>query len=476
MAIDHELLIKTFLVEAEEKCEALEPLLLELEQHPDDDVRLATIFRLAHTLKGNAALVGHQVMADFVHQVEGVLSRVRERALQPTEEVTGLLLEAVDALRRLAPRAIDSPARPPDDVRALSERLGRLGQQGPAGEGQATPGPAPRPPSDGPATATRRTLRVDLDELDRLLTLTGELAVARGRLTMALAPRSAVTAGAALEVHHEADRLQLELQELAMKLRLVPLGPTLRMQARTVRDAAAHAGREARLMLEGEGIELDTSLVEFLKDPLTHLVRNAVAHGLESPEQRLAAGKPLEGLVTVSARREAQVVVVTVKDDGRGLDLPRIAATAKARGVPDAEYLPPRALQQLIFEPGFSTAPHVTVVAGRGVGLDVVRRHVEAMRGAVTVHSVPGQGTTFTLRLPLSLAIIQGFAVTVGADEFVVPMDDVEECIELGAGPSAEAERGVFNLRGEALPWVELRRLFGLSGSAGRRACRRRGR
>lgn len=461
MAVDRDLLIQTFLAESQEQLELLEPMLLELEQHPDDELGLAGIFRLAHTLKGNAAVVGHEVMADFLHRVEGVLSRVRERTLLPTEEVTGLLLEALDALRRLAPAAVEPPTAPPADVRALTERLVRMAENGSA-PSAAPEAPASTAPAEGLVAAPRRTLRVDIASLDQLLTLTGELAVARGRLAAVLADPSPAAARLAREQHQEADRLLLELQELAMKLRLVPLGPTLRTQARTLRDAAAHGGREARLVLEGEAVELDTSLVECLKDPLTHLVRNAVAHGLEAPERRRAAGKPLEGTVRVTAQQEAQVVVITVQDDGGGLDLGRIAAIARQRGLADPDQLSPERLQQLIFEPGFSTATEVTEVAGRGVGLDVVRRNVEAMRGTVTVSSVAGAGATFTLRLPLSLAIIQGFAVSVGEDEFVVPMDDVVECIELG-GERAEDQRGVFNLRGEALPWVELRRLFGLA-------------
>ena len=256
-----------------------------------------------------------------------------------------------------------------------------------------------------------------------------------------------------------------------MQARLVPLGPVFRRHVRTVRDAANSRGKLARLVIEGEEVEVDTSVVDHVRDPLTHLVRNAIDHGIESPAARVAAGKDPCGTVTLRAYHQGGVIVLEVADDGKGLDRDRILARARESGLVAEGALPGGAeVLRLIFEPGFSTADAVTEMSGRGVGLDVVQKNVAALRGMVGVVSEPGRGTTITMRLPLTLAVIAGLNVGAGGETFVIPLEAVVECLELSEDEKPHEDgRGVVNVSGQSLPFVSLCHLFGHGGSPGRR-------
>jgi two-component system chemotaxis sensor kinase CheA len=357
---------------------------------------------------------------------------------------------------------------------ALLVRLKALADEAPLLPHEASVALAPiaraasagQPGASGPEDASR-TLRVHVDSLDRLLDLTGEIAVARGRLRLAL-ESGAAGLEAALEIDREADRLHADLQELVMKARMVPIGPTFRRFGRQVRDIASSLGKRAVLSIEGEDVEVDNKVVEQIKDPLTHLVRNALGHGIESPEARRASGKPPEGRIELSARHEAGQLVIVIQDDGAGLDRARILAKAHAAGLApeQATLLTEADLLDVIFTPAFSTAESVTELSGRGVGLDVVRRNVEALRGTVSVASERGSFTRFTIRLPLTLAIIPGFVVTAGEETFVIPLESVVECAELPETSGAKGERtGVLELRGEPLPFLRLRQAFEIAAA-----------
>jgi len=315
---------------------------------------------------------------------------------------------------------------------------------------------------------------MDVGKLDRMLDLTGELAIARGRLDDMLERGVASSTEQLLEAHREADRLFLDLQDLVMKARMVPVGPMFQSHHRAVRDVAAARGKSARLVVLGGDVEVDTAIVEGVKDPVGHMIRNAVDHGLESAEERARAGKGPTGTVTLRAFQDGTGVVVQVADDGRGIDRARVAERAARLGlVSDPGDVGEKEAARLLLEPGFSTADEVTDISGRGVGLDVVRRNVEALRGTVELETEPGRGTTFTLRLPLTLAIIQGFRVEVAGDVYVVPLDAVAECLDLH-GAEAEghsAGEGVMQLRGHPLPFLRLRRLLRLDGPPPRREC-----
>jgi two-component system chemotaxis sensor kinase CheA len=247
---------------------------------------------------------------------------------------------------------------------------------------------------------------------------------------------------------------------------MVPIGPSFHQHLRTVRDVATSQGKQARLVVEGEDVEVDTAVVEIVRDPLTHMVRNALDHGIEPPEVRRAAGKDPTGRLLLRAFHDAGSMVIQVVDDGAGLDRDRIARKAVAMGlVADAARLSDEDLARVVFEPGFSTAETVTELSGRGVGMDVVRRNVEALRGSVAIESERGRGTTVTIRVPLTLAIIQGFKVGIADEAYILPLDAVVECLELPPEETASASvHGVVNLRGKPLPYLRLREHFGLEG------------
>jgi two-component system chemotaxis sensor kinase CheA len=303
-----------------------------------------------------------------------------------------------------------------------------------------------------------------------MLDVFGEIAIARGRLLETLERGGAATLEP-LESYRESERLYLELQDLIMRARMVPIGPLFHQHVRTVRDVATSRGKQVRLVVEGEDVEVDTAVVEGLRDPLTHMVRNALDHGIEAPAARKARGKDPTGTVVLRACREAGTMVIQVSDDGAGLDRRRIAEKAAALGLAaDPSHLGEEDLARVIFEPGFSTAERVTELSGRGVGMDVVRLNVEALRGSVSVESDEGKGTTVTIRVPLTLAIVQGFGVGVAGQVYILPLDDVVECRELSAEDAARATGpvGVLDVRGSPLPYLRLRDFFGL-GEAGPR-------
>ncbi|MGZ3460844.1 MAG: chemotaxis protein CheA, partial [Archangium sp.] len=450
MEIDRGLLIDSFRTEAEELLAEMEAGLLSFETHPREE-ELQTIFRGAHTLKGIAASLAFTSLTDFVHRVEDVLEELLERRRLATGELVTLLLSAVDHLRGLVAASASGEERMPPGALRLLEQLRAPGLTGPALVGaEGAPGEARRV----------RTLRVDVEKLDRIATLTGELTIARGRLTQVLAKGSAAEA---LAVHQEAERLHLELQEEVKRVRMVPVGPLFRQHLRAVRELTEAQHKRARLVLEGEDVEVDTALVEGLREPLLHLVRNAVDHGLETPEARREAGKEPQGTLVLRAFHEPGMLVVQLSDDGRGLRYERLREKASALGR-DAERMTAEELEELVFLPGLSTAETVTEVSGRGMGMDVVRRGVGALRGTVRLRSEEGQGTTVTLRVPLTLASIQGFAVGVGEETYVLPLETVQECLELPAEQRGQPGSGVLNVRGQALPYLRLREVLGVQG------------
>ncbi|HUL59191.1 MAG TPA: chemotaxis protein CheA [Anaeromyxobacteraceae bacterium] len=465
--IDRELLVATFLAEAEEAYVHLEQVFVALEKNPGDDELLHAAFRDAHTVKGAASLVAFDAVRDLAHDLEDLLERLRKRTLTVSDALVTALLRSVDVLRAATADAAAGRTGAAEQVAAVRERLAR------AARGEAAAPPAPPGEGGEPGEASRpqperssRTLRVDVGKLDRMLDLSGEIAIARGRLTELLERRAALSVEEILGAHREADRLYLDLQELIMKARMVPIGPTFHQHVRTVRDLATAQGKQARLVVEGEDVEVDTAVIEHIRDPLTHMVRNALDHGLEPPEVRRAQGKDPCGRLVLRAAHEAGSMVIEVSDDGAGLDRRRIAEKAAALGLAvDPSRVDDEEIARLVFEPGLSTSETVTDISGRGVGMDVVRRNVEALRGSVTVESAPGRGTAITIRVPLTLAIIQGFRVGVGGETFILPLDAVVECLELPADETQDgAGTGVINVRGKPLPYLRLREHFRVGG------------
>ncbi len=463
MDVDLAQVRQAFVAETEEDLALVEQVLLKLEKAPDDAECVATVFRKFHTLKGNANALGLGQLGEFAHKVEDLFEGLRSGSQPVTPALVTYLLQVVDLVRTmLADAAAGRDVAVPAGA-ALLQRVegGRFQESPQRAEGAAAPDESELV---GDAAST---LRIDVGKLDDLLSITSEIAIARGRLELLIEQQGTPATVAA---YHSLERLLNTLHHSVSKVRMVPIGPLLRRHERVVRDLALTHHKQAELVVSDHGVEVDNSVIERLRAPLVHMVRNAVHHGLEPPELRLRAGKPARGKITLRARHEASDIVIEVEDDGAGLDRSRIVERARAFGlVADGASLSERQIDRLIFSQGVSTAAEVTGTSGRGVGLDVVHRNVDGLGGSVEVESRPGQGTTFTVRMPLTLAIIEGLLGRVGEQMLVIPMAGVVRCLDLAGSSGTESADGVINVEGRAVPFARLRALFGADGRSPQR-------
>ena len=479
---DRDAVLASFLVESEEGLDTMEQSLVQMESNPSDPELLPNIFRVAHSLKGNATSLDLTELAGFAHVVEDLLDVFREQQALPSADLISLLLKAVDELRVMvsAAKAGSQPLTAKQqkirkeiaqEVEKRSKRIlatsGAPGESSSAAKIDTLPGAGPR------------TLRADVDKLDHMLNLTGEIVIAQGRLRQMIEKLGTEQGRALLEMHREAERLYMDLQSEVMSIRMVPVGPLFRQFVRSVRDLARSHGKMARLEVIGGDVEVDTTVLEQLKDPLLHLLRNAVDHGLETPADRESQGKNPCGVIRLSAAHSGGNIIVKLQDDGAGFDRARILEKAKRLGLlsgkdKDKNELSDQDLYDLVFQAGFSTAESVTDLSGRGVGLDVVRRNIDLLRGTAEISSIAGKGSTITIRLPLTLAIIEGFSVRVGDETFIVPLEHVTECTELPAEQRSLEASGILSLRGNAVPYVRLRHMFSVAGEHSEERKRRR--
>jgi len=309
------------------------------------------------------------------------------------------------------------------------------------------------------AKASGDTVRVPAERLDEMMDRVGELVIAQSRLKQLAASSSDIALRAVAE---EIERLASEMRDTMMVVRMVPIAQLFSRFRRLIHDLARDTGKTIELSTEGEATELDKTVIERLADPLIHLVRNAADHGLETPGQRLAAGKPEAGQVVLAARQSGAEVVITITDDGRGVDRARVRAKAEENGlIQPGQVLSDNELLQLIFAPGFSTAATITNLSGRGVGMDVVKRTIEGLRGSIELTSTPGRGSVVSLRIPLTLAIIDGLLVRVGTSRYVIPLASVEECVELSVEQDLRSTgRSLITLRDQLVPFIRLRQMF----------------
>lgn len=448
--IDRNALLEVFALEAAEHIALIEETLLRMERGEQEGDDLHTIFRAAHTIKGAAACLAIENVTKFTHVLEDIVEQAVMGRVAAGPSFVGLLFESIDELRRLvAGGGLDA-----DVLARLRELPGDM------------PAAQPIETQEGVRQrgSGRKTLRVDVDKLDAMLTSVGELGIAKGHLGELLLQGAG--AEEMLEAKRSVDRLWEELQQQLIGIRMLPLSTVFKPLGRVVRDVATRCGKSAVLVTDGEDVELDLSVIEQLKDPLVHMIRNAVSHGIEDHDTRTARGKKPDGTITLRASYDAGAVLLTVGDDGGGLDRAAILARARELGIADAE---PEAM---IFDPGFSTAATVDDVSGRGMGMDVVRKNIEAIRGSVAVASRPGEGTTFTLRVPLTLAVIDGFCVEAGGEVFIMPIEGVVECL---ACPSIAFTDGtaVMPVRGEPLPVLRLDSLLDSHAASGNRIRKR---
>jgi two-component system chemotaxis sensor kinase CheA len=442
-------LLSDFILESGEHLANIETQVLMLERDPCDAEALNAVFRAFHTIKGLAGFLELWNVQKVAHETETVLDRARNGELTLTPPAIDAILLSADYLRRWL-RHLEAPAPngpPIDGEEALLVRIRGLcsaspesgtGDPEPKREREPAPLPEERPEASEPAfggepAEGRRgsvgAVKVDTAKLDLLVEMAGEMVIAESLVRQD--PELPALRSQRLQRNMaQLTRITQELQKTAMAMRLVPIGPLFRRMARLVRDLSRQFGKRVEMVSAGDEIELDRTIVEELADPLMHMVRNALDHGLETPRERRAAGKKETGRVTLTAQHRGGQVLIEIADDGRGLDRERIAAKAIERKlIASAEGLTDNEIFNLVFEPGFSTAAMVTNVSGRGVGMDVVRRHIDKLRGRIEIRSAPGQGSTFSLKLPLTLAIIDGLVVRVGAERYIVPLFAVREML-----------------------------------------------
>ena len=458
-------LFAVFLAESEENLATMEQALLELENEPEHGEHVDVVFRAAHTLKGNSSSLGLNALAEFAHEVESLLDRVRSGALQAEGDLITLLLSAVDAMKRWLPSLRLGSELTMDAFQfAVYQRMNGFASDEMSSPAETAARPKERGSVPEAGGDTARTIRLDAHRMDNLLDLAGEITIAAERVRRKIEALDDAHRRDILDSVEEHDRLLRDLHDTVMRCRMVPIGPTFRRHQRTVRDLANATGKQVRLIIDGADSEIDMTVVEALTDPLVHMIRNAIDHGIEMPQVRQQNGKDPVGTVRLSAHHERGTIVIQVMDDGAGVRLDRVRAKAEALGLP-ANLFSDAELLNLVFEPGFSTAESVTETSGRGVGMDVVRRNIDRVRGQIHLESEEGAGTTVWIRLPLTLAVIPGFVVGVDGEQYVLPLSVVDECLELPDATSASAS-GVLHVRGEVVPFVRLKQFFGFAGSS----------
>ncbi len=504
-------ILKDYIVESLDHIDASESALLELETDPDNVELVNTVFRAFHTIKGTSGFFGLDRNQELAHHAETLLDRARNGRIKLTGGYADLALRSCDMLRSMIEGVRDAepggrlvlPAALADLLRQLADpaaagideddgaepmRVGDiLVAQGVAdrdhieaaagmpgagklGEKLVREHVAPaqevakalRVQKQAAAAGSDTSIRVATDRLDGMIDMMGELVIAQSMVAEDAAGREATSPRLARNVAH-AGKIIRDLQDLTMSLRMVPLKGVFHKMNRLVRDLARKSGKSITLITEGEDTEIDRNMVESLNDPLLHMIRNAVDHGVERPEVRTERGKPLTGTVWLRAYHSAGNVVIELQDDGQGLDREKIIAKAVQRGlIDDGHELSDADAFKLIWHPGFSTAEQVTDVSGRGVGMDVVKRSIESLRGRIEVQSAFAEGTTFTLRLPLTMAITDAMLVRVGRQHYLLPTIAIEQSLRPRKEDlSSVVGRGeMVMLRGDLLPIFRLHRLF----------------
>lgn len=512
-------MLKIFHVEAEEQLEQTETCLLAMEQNIGDQEAIDSAFRAMHTFKGNCGLFNFAQLESIGHSFESVLEDYKSKVLKPDSKGISLMLKVVDELKNTVTNLNDNDGKIEladtwvkllDDYQktGLTQMIAEVSGQGqsgllgeilielgfldangletalqrqalPLGEILQTQGEINahqletalkvqeerrnnQPTVSNTPSNNKNNIRVDLVKLDGLITLVGELIVAENMVTA-----NPDLAGRRLENFRKAanqlNRISRDLQDSVMRLRMLPIGPTFRKMNRVVRDVAQKQGKRVELIISGEDTEVDKSIVEAISNPLLHLIRNAIDHGIEAPPQRDAAQKPKTGKVWLNAAHEGGEIIIEVRDDGRGIDKAAVLEKARQKGLWQKQEEPhDERIYSMIFEPGFSTAGQVTDISGRGVGMDVVRQSVEAVKGNIKTRSQLGEGTTFTIRIPLTLAIVEGMLVRVGYALYTIPLRYIRESLRCHSRQiHVDVDRRAhLRLRDELIPIVPLSEFF----------------
>jgi two-component system, chemotaxis family, sensor kinase CheA len=511
-------LLREFVTETNESLDVVDVELVRFEQDPNNAKILDNIFRLVHTIKGTCGFLGLPRLEALAHAAETLMGKFRDGAPASSEAVT-LILATIDRIKIIL-ESLESDQREPegaddDLIISLEGMVDRISIGGakpesehsvgtlvhqvlerPLREGEDTlddlerafrntaieVGPTKSPKlaatvvdaavkEDETGKSANQSIRVTVDTLEQLMTMVSELVLTRNQLLEIVRRHEESEFKTPLQ---RLSNVTAELQEGVMKTRMQPIGNAWQKLPRIVRDLSNELGKKIDLEMQGADTELDRQVLDLIKDPLTHMVRNSADHGLETPEERRAAGKPEHGLIRLSAYHEGGYIIIRIADDGRGLDTEQIRAKAIAQGLvseADAEKLPEAQVHKFIFAPGFSTAAKVTNVSGRGVGMDVVRNNIDQIGGTIDVKSAAGAGLSFTIKIPLTLAIVAALIVEAGGHRFAIPQLSVVELVRARSGSEHRIESikntRVLRLRDKLLPLISLRQLFGLDANAG---------
>lgn len=475
--------LKVFIEEADEQIALLDRDLVRLETEGDDPELIQEIFRATHTMKGSSAMLGYPRMSELAHSMESLLDGLRSGKISVSVEIVDSLLYGLDILKILRDSLV-SPEKSPPDIGPAVARLESAadlaasagGQEGTvaarrsngdgSGKKAATDGEQTTSPmSDHWTQHIPQSVRVDVKTLDSLMNMVEELVIDRSRISQINRVLESKYAGDELvrdlsQTSSHVIKVINELQQDIMQVRMVPIGTLFNSFPRLVRDLAQRQGKKVEFTMEGLETELDRSIIEQIRDPLIHLLRNAVDHGVEDPDKRVASGKPPIALVRLSAFQEGGHIVISMEDDGRGIDVNAVKQKAMAKGLISADEVARLSMTDavnLVFLPGFSTVDRATDVSGRGVGLDVVKTNIEKLSGSVVTESRPGEGTKFMIVLPLTLAVIQGLLVSVGGTVYVMPLASVTETILIEQRDILTIRgRHVIRLRNNVIPLLSL--------------------
>ena len=482
-------IVSEFLLESNENLDQLDQDLVALESDPTSKELLGRIFRSIHTVKGTSGFLGLHRLEKVAHAGENLLAKLRDGDLVLHAGLSDLLLQTVDIMRAILTGLEATNAEPQgDDSTLLADLTAACAGESPAPPAGELPtqrtresadevapvtaaDPAPEAPTaeaghDGRRSVSESSVRVDITVLDQLMTLVGELVLTRNQVLQQTGSKRDAAVGRTLG---RLDQLTADLQDAVLKTRMQPIEHVWSKVPRVVRDLARQLNKDVAVHLHGGETELDRAVLESVKDPLTHLVRNAIDHGIETPDDRVAAGKPRQGNLTLRAYHDAGQVTVEITDDGNGIDPEVVRARALERGLIDARVAATMSRDQLIdlvFAPGFSTAAAVTNVSGRGVGMDVVRSNIQQIGGSVDISSTVGKGSSFRITIPLTLAIIPTLAVTSMDEVYAIPQASLVELVRLDPAHTASRVENVsgspvFRLRGRLLPLLDLRDVLG---------------
>ncbi len=492
-------LVRDFIVETEEVLEGLDQCFVKLEEAPGDLSLINEIFRAVHSIKGSAGFLGFTRLVEVAHQSENVLNKLRQQEIQATSETIDIILESVDVLKVLLTEVKDS-TNEQIDINTIKRKLSLLLDYSALLETQTSDSgvsddkadkpvniqppclndvseKADKPPSvsETPEKSTdkqvaiageekEQTLRIDTDRLDHVMDLVGELVLSRNRLSKILSDIEELYEGdekikTLLETSSNLSLITTDLQLSVMKMRMVPIRKVFNKFPRMVRDIARKANKKINLEMLGETTEIDKSVIEELSDPLVHLIRNSIDHGIEKPEERLKKGKSEAGTIKLNAYQEGNSIVIQIDDDGKGIDPAVVEKKARERGLIRNQdiKLSAKEIINYIFEPGFSTAEKVTDISGRGVGMDVVKTNIGRINGIIDVNSDTGKGTQVTLKIPLTLAIIQVLMVKVNGEMYALPLASILETFRVSKSSLKYIDgQQILNVRNRLIPLIKL--------------------